>query len=333
MHLDIFNNDAFSVSQLTLAMNESIPREPGRIGRLGLFREEPITTTTVSIESMGSSIALVQTSARGAPAPVVGQERRKLRKFEVAHLAREGAVYADEVQNLRAFGSETEVETVQNLVNRKVALIKRNIDATFEWHRMGALKGQVLDADGTSVLLDCFADFGVTQIVVDFALDDDTTDVKQKCVDLKRAIRRELGGISGGGTVRVEASPSFFDALVAHPAVKAAYDRWMSGEFLRTTQNEDGFYFGGIYWAENDDAVGATQFVADGEAYAIPVGIRDQFIAYFAPADYLETVNTMGLPYYAKQWNMEGGKGVKIEGQSNPLFLNTRPRAVVKLTA
>jgi hypothetical protein len=332
MHLDIFNNDAFNVSQLTLAMNESIPREPGRLGELGLFREEPLTTTSLSIESIGTTIALVQTSPRGAPALAVGNDKRKLRSFNTVRLAREWAVYADEVQNLRAFGSETDVETVQNLVNRKLALIKRNIDATHEWQRMGALKGQVLDADG-SVLLDCFTDFGVSQITFSLGLANPATDIKQKCVDLKRLIKSELGGLRGRGGVRAMLAPDLFDDFVAHAKVDAAFDRWMDGQFKRTTQNEDGFYFGEIFWEENDDAVGATPFVEAGAGYAWAQGVSDQFISYFAPADYLETVNTTGLPYYAKQWMMQNGKGVQGEGQSNPLHLNTRPRAVVKITA
>ena len=47
----------------------------------------------------------------------------------------------------------------------------------------------------------------------------------------------------------------------------------------------------------------------------------------------METVNTLGLPYYAKQEVMKFNKGVEIETQSNPICLNTLPEAVIKLTA
>jgi hypothetical protein len=56
-------------------------------------------------------------------------------------------------------------------------------------------------------------------------------------------------------------------------------------------------------------------------------------ITRFAPADYIETVNTLGLPYYAKQEIMPFGKGVALEAQSNPIHLPTRPAAIVRLTA
>ena len=52
----------------------------------------------------------------------------------------------------------------------------------------------------------------------------------------------------------------------------------------------------------------------------------------FAPAPYNETVNTVGLPYYAKAKEMEFGKGVEVEAQSNPLNICLRPTALVEVT-
>jgi hypothetical protein len=329
MHFDIFNNDAFAVSQLTGTINE-LPHQPGRIGQLGLFSEQGISTTSVSIESLGTTLTLVPSAARGAPGKPVTNDKRKLRSFNCVHLPQRGAVVADEVQNLRAFGSETEVETAQNLLNRKFAKMKRNLDATIEWQRIGAIKGQVLDSDGTTVLLDLFSDFGVTQQTLDFVLDNTATKVKQKCIDLQRLVEDELGGLQHTG-VRVLCSRTFFDALTQHDAVVDAYDRWMDGQFKRETQRE-GFWFGDIWFEEYRGKVGSQDFIEANTAYAVPLGVADLFETYYGPADYMETVNTIGLPYYAKQWAMEGGKGITLESQSNPLSLCTRPRSVSKLT-
>jgi hypothetical protein len=57
------------------------------------------------------------------------------------------------------------------------------------------------------------------------------------------------------------------------------------------------------------------------------------FRTYNAPADFLETVNTVGLPIYAKtSVDPEFQRWVKIHSQSNPLTLCLRPRAIVKLS-
>ena len=57
------------------------------------------------------------------------------------------------------------------------------------------------------------------------------------------------------------------------------------------------------------------------------------FLTRFAPADYLETVRGIGLPYYTKTAPMRMNKGIQLESQSNPLNINTRPDAVIRLKA
>lgn len=329
MNFDIFNNDAFSLSQLTLAMQD-LQHTPTMLGDMGLFAEQGINTTSVMIEKIGQAFALVPSAERGAPGKPVGVDKRTLRTFSTVHLPQRGAVNADEVLGVRAFGTDTELETVQNVVNAKLQKLRRNIDLTFEWQRMGALKGIVLDADGTTELLNLFTEFAVAQQSVNWPLTVDATKVKQLSLDLERLIEDELDGIQCSG-IEVLCSKEFYDSLVQHPAVVAAYERWQDGAHMRENQRKKGFEFCGISYREYRGKVGATRFIAAGEAYAVPVGVPDLFIARFAPADYLETVNTIGLPYYAKQWVENPGKRVEIEAQSNPLFMCTRPRAVIKL--
>lgn len=62
-----------------------------------------------------------------------------------------------------------------------------------------------------------------------------------------------------------------------------------------------GFLFGGAFGEEYRGKVGSQAFIADDEAYLVPEGVADLFITRFAPADYMETANTLGLPKYAKQ--------------------------------
>ena len=51
----------------------------------------------------------------------------------------------------------------------------------------------------------------------------------------------------------------------------------------------------------------------------------------FAPADYIETVNTLGLPRYAKAAvDPKFAKFVDIEAQMNPLPLCVRPATLAR---
>lgn len=330
--LDIFTNDAFGVQSLTKAIND-LPFTPTRIGNMKLFAEDGITTTAMSIERQGTTLSLVPAAERGNHRGlVVGDDKRKLIPINTVHLPQSGSVIADEVQNLRAFGSETEVESVQTLVNRKLAKMRRNLDVTMEYHRIGAIKGQVLDADGSTVLLDLFTTFGFSQTTHDMVLDSDSTKVIVKIMEAKRKMEDALGGLMYTG-LRAFCSHEFFDALVGHPAVEKAYLNWAQagGQFI-SEDHRSGFTWGGVTWEEYRGSVGSTRFIEANNAYLVPEGVPDMFVTNFAPADYMETVNTNGLPYYAKQEAMKMNKGVEFEAQSNPISICTRPDGVVLLS-
>src|SRR5690606_3728733 len=94
------------------------------------------------------------------------------RTLTIPHYQVDDAVYADEVQGVRAFGSESQVQTVQGMVNSRLAQhVQWRLDPTLEYQRVGALKGIILNGDG-STLYNLFTEFGVSQISeVDFDLD------------------------------------------------------------------------------------------------------------------------------------------------------------------
>lgn len=328
--LDIFNNDAFSVTSLTASINN--PPEGQFVPSLldDLFEEEGIITTSVMIERDGDSLALVPARERGAPGDVTLGSKRDMIPFSTIHLPTVGAIKADEVQGVRAFGSESEAETVENIVNKRLWKMRARTEATLRYHRVGAVTGKIYDADGTSILLDLYNRFGISQQTVNFALGTAGTDVQQKIRDAKRKSEDVIGGsgiITGWLGI---CGRGFYDAYVGHDSVKAAFDRWNDGQFLRDDLRK-GFTFGEVVWKEFYGKVGNIQFIGTDDAYLIPIGVSELFITRFAPADYMETVNTLGLPFYAKQEIMRMNKGIELEVQTNPLNICTKPRAVIKL--
>jgi hypothetical protein len=330
--MDVFNNDAFSLRSLTAAIN-AIPFKPGRLGALRLFQERGITTTTIQVESKAGTLSLIQTSPRGGPAATLGRDKRTLRAFTVPHLAKEATIVADEVQGVRAFGTESDVETVQSMVDDRLAVLKSHHEVTLEHLRIGALKGLILDADLTTIY-NLFTEFGVAQQTYQFDFGDEDEDIRGACVETKRLIESALGAGTYSGA-RALCSPSFFDGLVAHPQVKEAF-KYQEGQMLQRDLR-DGFTFGGITFEEYCGSVGAVSFITDGEAYCFPENAMVEggplFRTFFAPADFEETVNTIGLPYYAKQAaDPEFNRWRKLHTQSNPLPMCLIPRTVIKLT-
>ena len=329
--LDIFSNDAFSVSQLSATIVD-IPRVPTVLGDAGLFAESGISTTSTMIERTGSTLRLVPAVARGGVGQAVLRDPRAMITVSASHLPQQGQVLADEVQNIRAFGRESEVETVVNKVRSKLTAMKANLDLTIEYHRIGAVKGQILDADGSSVILDLYSAFGVSQSSQNFVLGTATTRVKDKIADVTRAIRTKLGGRAFTG-VEVLCSASFFDALTRHATIEKAFEWFNGNAYLRTDPRGAAFTFAGVTFREYLGGVGGVDFIPAGEAYAYPVGVPGLFQTFYAPAPYMETVNTIGLPYYAKQELMDFGKGVELEAQSNPINICTLPESVIKCLA
>lgn len=330
-HFDIFTDDAFSVSSLTQTITD-IPRVATRLGDSGLFTEQGMATLSMDIERQGSSLKLVPAQPRGGVGEPVKLGGRTMINLRSVHLPQRGSMLADEVQGIRAFGKETEVEAAVTRFKTKLALAKSQLDITMEHHRIGAIKGQVLDADGSTVLLDVYAAFGMTQQLKPMILGVTTTKVKQKVVEIKRMIALQLGGRSFTG-VRVLCSQSFFDDLTGHTTVEKAFELYNQNSYARTDQSGSLFEFAGVTFEEYAGGIGTHNFIPDGFAYAYPEGVSGLFQTWYSPADWMETVNTQGLPYYAKQEVMAYNKGVSFEAQSNPLNFCLLPEAVIKLTS
>jgi len=328
---DVFNQDAFSVQTLTARVN-NLPFVPGQISESGLFEEEGVTTTTILIEEQDTVLGLVAPTPRGGPGETAGKDGRRIRTFAVPHYERDDAVLADEVQNVRAFGSENQVETVQDAIDRKMRKHTIALDATLEHQRVGAIKGLITDKNGNTIY-NLATEFGISlPSAVDFVFGTSTTKIRQKCFDVVTGIEDALDGVPYTGIV-AWCGKDFWKGLIDHDEVKKTYLNWIQAAQLRGIPL-DTFEFGGITWkryrtgTQAKAANGATPFIADNGCQFTPTGVPELFITRFAPADYEETVNTVGLPRYMRQYPMENGKGRKVEVQTNAISLCTRPKVL-----
>src|SRR5690606_28024256 len=99
-----------------------------------------------------------------------GKDKRTVRQLTVPHYQIDDTIMADEVQGVRAFGQESAVQTVFGLVNDRMAEhVRESFDPTLEYQRIGALKGVILNGDG-STLYNLFTEFSVSPpSTVDFS--------------------------------------------------------------------------------------------------------------------------------------------------------------------
>lgn len=322
---NVFTSDAFRLVTLTAAINK-IPYQPRRLGQMGLFQERGISTLSVAVEEYNGTLSLVSPQPRGAPGTPVGSGSRKMRDFRAPHIPVVASILADEVMGVRAFGSESEAETLQSLVSERLLEMRNRLEYALETHRVKAVKGTYVDANGDDVSL--FTAFGVSQQTKAVGLHaTNSSAIRQKAFEVRKQIREGLGGLPWS-SVRVLCGDDFWAALIEDKDTKATYLNQAAANDLRGDPTQSFTAFGMTWeWYE-----GTTDANMGSDAYAIPMGVPGLFITRFAPANYEEAANREGLPYYAKAEPMRFGKGYDLEAQSNPLNLCTRPRAIIKLT-
>lgn len=340
--LDIFDQDAFSVTTMSDAMRE-VKYVPGFISKLGLFQSTSIDTLDIAIEKDAEqNFFIVPASPRGGPGKTFGKNRRSMRKLSVPHFQVDDAVYADEVQGVRAFGEERAVETFQGRFARRGQEVRQSFALTEEYHKLTVItQGKLLDADG-SVLYDYYTEMGETQpaeVPWDLSAASPARGVlRQQATDLSRAMGAALGGLPFSGILAL-AGNGFWDKLIKH---KEVYDTYMGHSGAATLRqaalaiNSQSVQTGAwgmfplfdILWVNYRGGLGVA--VADDEVKFVPMGVPGLFRSVFAPADYIETVNTAGLELYIKQFRMQNDKGISLEYQNNVIHYCTRPRVLMR---
>ncbi len=332
--LNPFAQPGFGMAQLTQAIN-LIPNRYGRIGALGLMPAKPVRQRQIVVEEHNGVLNLLPTLPPGTPGTVGRRGKRTLRSFVIPHIPHDDVVLPEEVQGLRAFGSETDTEALAAVLARHLGTMRNKHAITLEHLRMGALKGVILDADG-SVLYDLYDEFDIAAQTVNCELGTASTNVKAKVISVLALIEDALQG-EFMTQVHCLCSPEFFTALTSHPKVEKAFENWQNGALLINDVRR-GFTFGGVTFEEyrgqaSDPSGTVRRFIAAGEAHAFPLGTIDTFGTYFAPADFNETVNTLGQELYAKQEPRKFERGTDVHTQSNPLPMCHRPGVLIRLTA
>jgi hypothetical protein len=340
--IDVFSGDAFSMEVLTdsLSRIDHVPGQAGAAAFAGVGQGVP--TTKITIEYRDRTLAIIQTTPRGAPAPQEKRDKANLIEIPIPHIQLEETISAASVQDKRGFGSGDLVAAAETVVADEQVKMTARLDLTLEHKRLGALKGEIIDADG-SVILNLFDAFNVTP-PADAEFSSSAGTLRDKVMAVKRQIERDAK-ILLPPTAQVAAlcSPGFFDEFTGHADVTTAFANYEAARSALAGDVRSGFEFGGVVWSEyrgtdgvtgeeqSDGALYGQVGIADGECRFFLTGVPGLYTEKFAPADFWESVNTLGLPRYSKiAMDDQLGRWVKLHVQSNPLPLCLRPATLVK---
>jgi len=338
--LDVFHQDIFSTIALTTFV-EKYPFQPTGIGDLQLFEPDPIRTTALAVEERQGKLTLIPFSERGAEGTQRETEKRKARYFEVPRLMHDDTITAQEIQNIRAFGTESELMQLETEVARRVngpTGLTSNIEYTWEFQRLAAIQGQCLDSDG-SIKYDWFQEFGISKpkdIIFDLTLTADGSatkpnSVRPLCNEIVRTMaRKSQGAFKNGTEVYALCGDAFWDALTNHPDVIKTYYNWAAAAELREGSAFQAMRFGGISWFNyrgSDDAT--TISIKPDEVKFFPKGAPGIFKVAYAPGETFEWVNTPGKPIYLLPiFDTQRKAWWKVEAYSYPLHICTRPEVL-----
>lgn len=338
--MDLLN--PFSVREINETMDLIDGKQAEKVGFLSeLFGgDRPTMSNVVEIEERGGTLKLIQTEANGGPGVVNKSDKRKTRFFKVPRIVKDGGVEPEDIDRIRVYGGMAPKMWAQHIAET-LGDIQEEHYLTHAWHRVGAIKGQVLDADG-SVLHDSFSEFQITKKTLGFVLATAGTNVREKCVEVSRLVEDGLMGDTMSG-VTVYASPEFMAALVAHPKVEAIYANWQAAQERLGGDYRSGFVIGGLKFVEVAHKVDSglvdaqsapilRRYVEAGKAHAVPMGTSRTFRRFVAPGNFNDTVNKRGQLFYGRMESRRFGRGYDMHTQSNVLTMCLRPGTLVELS-
>jgi hypothetical protein len=327
--MNIFKNSAFSTMSLS-GVVQKLDYVPQLLGSLNLFEVEKVRSRHIFVDRTEGGLTLIPTSADGAPPEDLVKDGRDVVALKTTRLAKRFTLYAHELDGIRATGTESELMQVQREYAKRLGRIRADMELTHEFHRLGALQGVLLDANGTDVIYDYSAEFEeAIPAAIDFNLGNAGTNVQKVCKDLVRSMTRSGKGALAGASIHALAGDDFYDDLVSHPNVEKFYLNQTAARDALRDQGQvfESFRIGGItyhnYRGTDDNA---TVAVPTDEAKFFPVGGRDVFKVAYSPLEAMEYVNTPGEKIYAMNVpDRDRNMWTKGEIYSYPLYVCQRP--------
>lgn len=305
--------DFFTSTELMLAIAK-LPYTPTQLAPL--FETRGLIGTQLAIEEQpANDVTAMTASSRGTPSKTVTLARRKVHTFQTAHYRHDGAVYADEVLNARASGTNAINEVIAARRDETLSVLRRNVDYTLESLRMACLKttSNAFGSRGSDATIAFQTDATKTRALI--------------FTQLIQPMETALAGLPFSG-IDVWCSDGLWDDVIENKQIKDTYLNTQMAGSLRADPRDEVVY-GGVRFIRYRGA-GSTVITAD-KGIAVPVGVPGLFIQAFAPADTLSSVGTgaMGTPYLAQAYPIDSGdRGWHIEMQTNPVMVCTRPSAI-----
>ncbi len=338
-------DNLFKIRALTAAINAM--KAPGRriYNRLFAPREHMEMSDRLAFDIITGSEGILGNISVDAAATVTSKTGRKTVTMTAPRLAQKRFIATADLNAVRRFGDQMAVELMKNRIATEQKDMRGIMDRTLEFWAVNALKGQILDSDLATVLVDYNVD--PTHAPTLTASGDweavwtDTTnsDPIRKIREWKRLIEDDCAAAITSWVAWL--GWEVMDALIAHQAVRdlLKVDKGSqiaeNGRIQRLVEVEFEEYNGSFL-----DEDGNRQRFIDSDEFLL-VGICDDVVdCPYAPVVDDEAPNGVGnitakgqgLLYFSKSWPEKDPSGRWVKAETRPLPVLQRPDAVVNAT-
>jgi Phage major capsid protein E len=312
LSLDILRNDTFSYVNLQRVAGNTT-YVPTTLGMMNLFEPEPIIGEVVHLYEEDQVIRLVPTTERGTPDTRMLRDVGRLRALKTTRLSQIDSIRASELVGMAnmALPQTIRVRTAQDLIARRTAKMKRQLEFTKELHRFGGIQGKLLDADGTTVIADFFDIFGLNQpalINFDFAglAEEELLQFIQDTFLRPTQIAMQDSGRWTPNTYYAAiVGDTFWAKLMQHPGFRRIYQLVLTATAEAAARDQltkpnmwNVIDFAGVRWINYQGTRNNAIAVPTNEARFFPVGAVDVFKVYWGSGETMLDVTNPGQPEY-----------------------------------
>lgn len=330
-----------------------IPNTVGITNALGLFTPEYSSQKNIEVTRTTRRTAILEDRNWDERNQTIAGRSRDSLLLKIPHFPADDAITPNDIDGIvsaNSLAEAAELESVAAVRADKMFDLREAHGLTLEAARMQLITTGTVYAPKSTVSTNYYTEFGVTREEIGFDLAA-STDPRADFAEARRAIR---AGLTGGqaGTVRafvILASDSWYQALLANPFVVDAMktvDQAQAQNVLLGTGGAAvpgldarfemvsvfGFTIINAGAAGYENAAGDfVPFVPEGDAYAMPAGVRNMFKTYFAPANRFGTINRRAQGSYWFEYMNEKDDLIEIMTEQNFLNALLNPAAIVRL--
>ena len=323
-----------------------LPNRFSRVGQMNIFDRRPIATTTVTVIMRKGRLVLLNPVARSGPRQEQNRTLKNSITFDIPTFKFGDVITPEDIQNVVRFApGPLQAEQVADAEARRLQSVRDTHDETFEFFRLAALKGQIVDPLG-NLMYNLFDAFSIQKKIIYMDLDNPLTDITDHTSAITDHIATELKGETSDGGVHVMCGKDMRRKINRHPSRTKWLEQHPDAASLLAKSRDIGdpnamrtTYVDGVMFEENTEQFeninGETLIpIETNRGYAFPTGTTEMFPEYDAPANRMDTVNVApNEEIFVSYEDLKHDKGIDLDTESNKLPLCTAPRLLIELRA